>query len=242
MIVHPCTNLFDCLYPQLEDHEEEIIYQHPIYPDIKCNQIGVLYYDESKYATGVNHGIPSLRTIKSNNNKFIGSKWRMCWECYHGKEAPSLVNLWDFNPYNCTKENLYLTKEIPKNEYQYRLHLRKKFAAKTIEKLEAFAARHDHMTIDEIKAHFQLPVFLVSGWDSYRAGRRVKYQPVKSLGSLGKCHTPSKPDDEERVKTMFYANLYLREIAEAMDWGSTSRVRTIVKKNGWKRENPRWKK
>ena len=42
MIVHPARHIFEAKFPSLEDHEEEIFYQHPVH-DIKVNQLGVIY-------------------------------------------------------------------------------------------------------------------------------------------------------------------------------------------------------
>ena len=88
MIIHPTTNYFDALSPQLEDHEPEIFFQHPT-EDIKCNQIGAIYYNEEKYfylnvaIGGVIREAAYRPGEKSRRN--VGSKVRVVWECYTGK-------------------------------------------------------------------------------------------------------------------------------------------------------------
>jgi len=231
MIIHPCTSLFDCKYPELEPHEEEVFYQHPLYSDIKCNQLGVLYYDEDKYYFSQRWGNPILWYTGSNKDN-VGGRYKITWECYHGRVSPGLVNLFDMNPYNCTKDNLYVNCDLKKSEYAERIKYRRRFIYNTVMQLEAFAERHPYMTPGEIMSELNLQRVYRTAWTSHLAGVRVKV-PTEPIN---KPYTKPRPDDDERVKALFFSGATQLEIARAMDWGSTMRVRNMIKKHGWKKE------
>lgn len=240
MIVYPCTNFFDCLFPQLEDQEEEIFFSHPKFPGVKCSQIGTLYYDETKYALLYIRGCLTLRHLKRGIGCYVGAKSKLVWECFHGQTTTQLINLMDFNPYNCTKDNLYRTTDLTKKEYKERLQKKKEFLKKTVDGLDKFAAKHPYLEPEDVEVLLNLPVWLSTGWGLYRSGKRIRDRGGRK--STYKKHTPDRPDDYDKVKEMFFSGVLYKDIAATLNWGSTLRVRKFVEKHGWKRENPRWKK
>ena len=114
MIVHPAKHFFESKFPTLEDHEEEIFFHHPLY-NIKCNQIGVLYYDEEVFVLYQNC---KGNTIKNKEiSKTIGSKTKVAWECYHGEILAGTHFLYvNGNVLDARKENLMAPSKLSKQE------------------------------------------------------------------------------------------------------------------------------
>jgi len=114
MIVYPAKHFFESKFPMLEDHEEEIFFHHPLY-DIKCNQIGVLYYDDEEFVLWQNCKGNTMQNKKINRQ--IGSKTKIAWECYHGEILTGTHFLYaNGNILDLRKENLLFQSNLSKQE------------------------------------------------------------------------------------------------------------------------------
>lgn len=106
MIFYETTNFFDAKYPTLEDHEEEILYQHPEY-DIKCNQLGVLDFGEDNKYGFTSREQYKIKAPGTKGFKMLGHKERIVMECYTGfSHKGKIIYFIDGNPLNHTFKNL----------------------------------------------------------------------------------------------------------------------------------------
>ena len=183
MIYTEAKSLFDAVPPKLEDHEEEIIYVHPALPDISCNQLGVLYFDEDKYVLLENVNGSYLRS-KSNkgDKKSYGTKLRILWECYGGKlygktHSPHIYQI-NANIYDCTRENLLLATEADKKT-QAELNLRKKvFVNESILRLIEIEKKWTPLgySPEELWTLMALPFWLVGARRRHSGEKEVKFK------------------------------------------------------------------
>ena len=166
MIKFPARHVFEAKIPMLEDHEEEIIYTHPTKEGITCNQLGVLYFDESRYVLIENTNGSFLKANDKTNTSH-GTKIRLVWECYRGdvyelSHSPHIYQI-NANIYDYTQENLLLAKEADK-QTQGILNLRKKsFVNESIlhlMKIEKRWAPHG-FSPEELWTLMDLPFWLV---------------------------------------------------------------------------------
>lgn len=177
-------HLFECVYPVLPEHEEEIFFQHPT-EAIKCNQLGVLYYDEERYVTYDLRSGSIVREHAAWNGvkpRLIGSKPKVVWECYHNEKLGNGIHFFyvNSNPLDWTVENLLIQNRLDaksrleagkskslfiKNSVEHLIKLEVKFKEKGIEKKELHQA-------------LQLPTWL-SGARSRYTGPVSKYKVKK---------------------------------------------------------------
>lgn len=181
MIQFPCTSLFDAKIPVLEDHEEEILFFHPIWKGIKCNQLGVVYFDEEKYSSiGLFPNI-TYRTLKSPHT-VLGTKEVVVYECYYGGDFKRKqfyhVN---GNPYDFTPDNL-----IPTNDYKHprreeAKENKKRFLEKTLHHLVRLEEKFNKEGISNQELHdfLMLPLWIRNARRIFRDGK-IRYNKVKN--------------------------------------------------------------
>lgn len=180
LIFKPAKNVFEAISPKLEDHEEEIIYVHPSLPGISCNQIGILYFDESIYALVENTNGSYLRSSNDKNRSY-GTKIRIVWECYKGRvyELPRSPHIYQINAnvYDYTEDNLLLAKEADKKTQDLLNSRRKNFINESIVHLMKIEKRWTPLgfTPDELWTLMGLPFWLV-GARRRHDGEKVKSQ------------------------------------------------------------------
>jgi hypothetical protein len=107
------ANYFELILPTLEADEEEVWFTHP-FENIKCNQLGILDFDDQEYLM-VDLPTKSCYLRKRNHEgKFvisIGTKSNVVWECYHQKKYKTRILHTNHNEKDYTFDNLYYTGE-----------------------------------------------------------------------------------------------------------------------------------
>ena len=223
MIVHPARHLFEAKFPMLEEHEEEIFYQHPLY-NIKVNQLGVIYCDDSEYGIYDKRGTCVIREHKTLKN--CGNKPRVIWECYHGEILSNAHFLFaNANPMDTRKENLLVSSKIPVKEREIFLARKSRFVKESVEHLMKIEQRMEVVGVDKKQVYeiLQLPYWLEAA--------RVKYKPtrVRLPRSGSKVPKPRTTEAEaDEVERLFLLGLTFYAIIDRMGWSSTSRVKKIV--------------
>jgi len=140
MIYFPCTHLFDAMCPQLEDHEIDIWYQHPLY-DLSCNTLGIIDFGDSLAWTSSPENI-WIRPIDGKERHSLGSREKIVMECYTATLLPNhqFFHI-DNNPYNLTQENLvyfnYRSRDPGLRYYNKKL---RDFLAKTVDYMNSRSA------------------------------------------------------------------------------------------------------
>ena len=182
MIIYPAKNLFQAKFPTLEDHEEEIFYQHPT-EDIKCNQLGVLYYDEDRYSTYPTASGATVREHQKFNKegaRSVGSKIKIIWECYHqeilGIGAHCLFL--NANPLDRTKENILMISKIDPATKKEASRAKAKFISNTVDHLITLERKFEKEGISNQQLHklLQIPNWLTC------ARRKYKGPDAKAAG------------------------------------------------------------
>lgn len=140
------AHIFQCTVPP--PPEEFIYYYHPVFP-IKCDNLGILDFDESRlegfdisgweisfdtkgqvsvskfydYNTSLEQFkelFPGTRTVGASKSLYIGPRERVAYECYTQRRANGEhVNYYNNNPWDLRKDNLFTTNEVPAR-YPYR--------------------------------------------------------------------------------------------------------------------------
>ena len=109
MIIQIPTSYFDCVWPRLEDNEDEEFFYHPTLEGIYCNQIGMLYLDDDLYTQIINGYVYIIPT-----KKIIGRDEEIVWECYHSQILlDDKIDFKDGNHLNRTRDNLYIKSREP---------------------------------------------------------------------------------------------------------------------------------
>jgi predicted metallo-beta-lactamase superfamily hydrolase len=152
-------HLFECMYPVLKEKEKEIFFKHPT-EDIKCNQLGVIYYDEERYVcydTRTGSVIKELEKWNKKAARTIATKNKVIWECYHqdNLEAGTQFLFTNGNPLDLTKDNLLAItrlepevrksasetkKRFIKNSVDYLVHMESKFEKRGMDKPALYEA------------------------------------------------------------------------------------------------------
>jgi hypothetical protein len=226
MIVHPAKHYFECMFPTLEDGEEEHFYQHPLY-DIKVNQLGVIYCDESVY--GIYDKVDTTMVRQQATGKSCGTKARVIWECYAGQ----IVNTPHFfyvnaNPLDTRKENMVLSGPLSAKERAPYLRTKARFIRASVEHLMKLEGRMEAVGIDKDQLY---DLLLLPQW---LKGARVKYLPPKppkqqKKYSRGTPKTRTTQAEIEEVIKLYNMGLTFYAIIDRMGWTSTSRIKKIAK-------------
>lgn len=174
MIRHSSNHWFECLYPTLEPGEEEIFYQHPT-EGFKCNQLGVLYYDEARYVVYDLLRASVVRELAVWNGdkmRALGSKFKIVWECYHGEiiEGRSHFTLANNNPLDLTRENLLLTTNVDKKDRLRMAAKKSRFVKASAEYLVGIEPKYEKRGMDnqQLYKSLLLPNWLITARKKYK--------------------------------------------------------------------------
>ena len=158
---------FECLYPMLAEDEEEVFYQHPT-EGIKCNQLGILFYDEDRYVAYDMVTGSVVREFGSYNGdkiRIVGAKPKIIWECYHQEKLGSGSHFLflNGNPLDLTKENLLTVSKTDPITKAFATEARRRFIYNSVEHLVKLEAKYDKRGIDKDTLHklLSLPNWLV---------------------------------------------------------------------------------
>jgi len=238
MIVHPAKHLFQAKFPSLEDGEEEIFYQHPLY-DIKVNQLGVVYCDNEVFGIYDKGDTSMVRHQKTK--KAVGTKHRIIWECYSGEIVHSPHFFYaNGNPLDTRKENMILSGPLSAKERTPYLRIKTKFVQASVEHLVKLEAKMEAVGISKTELYAML---LLPHW---LKGARSRWTPDQNLNQKSKDNSksllPANPDkarttpqEVEEVVRLFNLGLSFYAIMQYMGWNSTSRLKKIAKDHGLER-------
>ena len=224
MIVYPAKHLFEAKFPTLEDDEEEIFFHHPVH-DIKCNQLGVIYCNESIYGVYDKRGTSMVRVTKTSIS--VGTKCKVVFECYTGKtiHSPHFFYV-NGNPLDLRKENLVVSGPLSGKEREPYLKTKNRFIKASVEHLLKLEAKMEVQGIDKTELHemLLLPQWLIGARERYVAP--APKQPRITSRGVAKPRTTDEEADE--IEKLFYMGLTFYAIIDRMGWKSTSRVKKIV--------------
>jgi hypothetical protein len=174
MIIYPAKNLFQAKFPTIEDHEEEIFFQHPK-EDIKCNQLGVLYYDEDRYSVYTTVSGSTIREHEKYNKvgaRSVGSKIKIIWECYHHEtlETGAHFLFLNANPLDLTKENVLIISRIDPITKKEAAKAKSKFVSNSIDHLMVLERKFEKEGISNQQLHklLQIPNWLACARKKYK--------------------------------------------------------------------------
>lgn len=210
MIIPKCTHFFNATYPVLEDHEEEIWYNHFQLP-LKCNQLGLLIFDDD-FDVQYN-SIKGDYSVKTGTSKrSLGTRQKLVWECYYGIACVgSMVMFKDANPFNLTQENLWRV-ESGSTFKRYNA-IKNEFTQKTFEYLSEKAKKYEERGVD-IKDYIEilaLPLWL----------EKICKRQLRGLAKPEKRTYTKDPMDQlekyRKIKLMQEAGLGRKKIAEILD-------------------------
>lgn len=222
MIVYPAKHLFEAKFPSLEDDEEELFYQHPVY-NLKVNQLGVIYCDEIEYAIYDKGDTSVVRDQKTR--KSCGSKLRVIWECYTGEiiHSPHFLFV-NANPLDTRKENLILSRQMGEKEKAPYLKKKKKFVEATVDHLMKMEARMEKRGIDRKQLYEMLilPYWAISA-------RQRKEEGLPPIVKAGGYHGKTTTEQADEVAKLFLQGLSSYAIMKRMDWTSVSRIKKVIR-------------
>ena len=225
MIVHPARHIFEAKFPSLEDHEEEIFYQHPVH-DIKVNQLGVIYCNESIFSIYDKRGTSIVRIMKTGLS--FGSKTKVIYECYTGKTVSSPHFFFaNGNPLDTRKENLVMSGPLSGKEREPYIRIKNRFIKASVEHLVKLETKMEAVGIGKTELHelLLLPQWLKAARERYVPPTAPKQQRVTSKG-VAKPRTTEEEADE--IERLFHMGLTFYAIIDRFGWSSTSRVKKIV--------------
>ncbi len=233
MIVHPSRHWFEAMFPSLEDGEEEIFYQHPLY-DIKVNQLGVIYCDNDVY--GIYDKTDTSMVRHQITRKSVGTKTRIIWECYTGELVftPHFFYV-NGNAMDTRKENMVLSGPLSAKDRQPYLRTKTRFTQASVEHLMKIEARMEKVGVDKNQVYeiLQIPQWLRSARKKYLPPKPPKQQKKYTRGTP-KIRTT--PEEVEEVIKLYNMGLTFYAIIDRMGWTSTSRIKKIAKDHGLGRE------
>jgi hypothetical protein len=224
MIVHPARHLFEAKFPTLEDHEEEVFYQHPVH-DIKCNQLGVIYCDEGTFGVYDKRGTSMVRVTKTSNS--VGTKPKVVWECYTGETVFSPHFFFaNANPLDLRRENLVMSGPLSAKEREPYIRIKRQFVQASVEHLVGLEARMEVQGIDRKQLYEML---LLPHW---LTGARERYVPPTPKQQRATSRGVSKPrttqEEGDEIERLFHMGLTFYAIIDRFGWSSTSRIKKIV--------------
>ena len=223
------TNFFDAMSPILEDHEEEILYKHPVH-EIECNQLGILYFDEDVYT--YKQGRNGIY-LQDKGKKTVGSKGILIWECYRGITCDSVWspyvyhlngNLMDYTP-----DNIMIAKEIPPDFKQTALKNRNTFVINSVKRLMQLEQKYLPRGIEkkELNAMFSVP-----GWLALARNKiKTHADREKPKRSYVKGDSKVTAEETEKVITLYMDGWGQLAIAQEMGWRSRWKVKKIITVN-----------
>jgi hypothetical protein len=226
MIVYKANHWFDAMFPSLEDGEKEIFYQHPLY-DIKVNQLGVIYCDNSVF--GIYDKVDTSMVRSQITRNSIGTKTRIIWECYTGEilNTPHFFFV-NANPLDTRKENMVLSGPLSAKDRAPYLRTKNSFIQASVEHLMKVEDRMEKVGVDQTQLHelLLLPQWLKSARKKYLPPKPPKQQKKYSKGTP---KTRSTPEEIAEVIKLYNMGLTFYAIIDRMGWTSTSRIKKIAK-------------
>ena len=227
MIVHPARHFFEAKFPTLEDHEQEVFYQHPVH-DIKVNQLGVIYYNESIFSIYDKRGTSVVRFLKTG--KGLGNKTKIIWECYTGEtfHAPHFFFA-NGNPLDTRRENLILCAPLSATARQPYIRIKRAFVQASVEHLLKLETRMAAVGIGKTELYemLSLPQWLV--------GARERYVPptdqppkAKKTYTKGTPKIRTTPEEVAEVIRLYNQGQTFYAIIDRFGWSSTSSIKKIV--------------
>jgi len=232
MLVYPARHLFEAKFPQLEDHEEEVFFQHPVHA-IKCNQIGILYFDENIYTFYEKSGFSVVRKIETATTPRVtlGTKQRVIWECYMGRIVVSPHFLYaNGNPLDLRFDNMKVVTDLPRKEWAVYQETRRKFIKASVDHLMKLEVRMEKMGMskDELYTFLLLPNWLM-------AARQKLDGPAKKYFRLDGTRIRTTPEQADEVERMYKEGMTMYAIIKVMGWTTNQRVKKVVKDRGLSR-------
>lgn len=180
MIRRDPKHWFECLYPTLEKKDKEIFFKHP-FEDIKCNQLGVLYYDEERYVAYDSRTGSVVREHLAWNGKAVrvlGSRSKVVWECYHQEklESGSHFIFMNCNTLDWSMENLLILSKLDANTKSEVTKARSEFIKNTVEHLVKLEAKYEKRGIEQKQLHdlLQIPNWLSGARSRYKGAKYAK--------------------------------------------------------------------
>lgn len=173
---------FECLYPVLGESEEEIFYHHPT-EEIKCNQIGILFYSDERY---VSYDMPTgsvVREFSSYNKgkmRIVGAKPKIIWECYYGRplESGSHFLFLNGNPLDVSKDNLLAINKTDPTTKAIAIEVKREFIYNSVQHLVKLEEKYKKRGIDPETLH---KLLIIPNWLS---GARKRWKgPVPKAKS-----------------------------------------------------------
>lgn len=222
MIIHPAKHLFEAKFPSLEDHEEEVFFPHPVY-NLKVNQLGALYCDDSEY--GIYDKTGSCIVREHSTMKNCGTKLRVIWECYYGEMASNSHFLFaNANPLDTRKENLILASGLSDKEREPYFSKKKKFVTESVKHLIKIEERMAKMGVEkeQLYAMLMLPYWLKS------AREKNLEAPIKEERLPGSKSWTTEEEANE-VEKLFLQGLSVYAILKRMNWPSTHRIKKVIR-------------
>jgi len=225
MIVHPSRHWFEAMFPMLEDHEEEIFYQHPEH-DIKVNQLGVIYCDNDVY--GIYDNVDNSMVRTQITRRSLGTKTRIIWECYTGQSVftPHFFFV-NGNPLDTRFENMVLSGPVSAKDRQPYLRTKARFIEASVEHLLKLEKRTEAVGVEREQLY---DLLLLPQW---LKGARAKYVPPRPktdrVSSLGTSKPRTTEEEADEVEKLFHMGLTFYAIIDRFGWKSTSRVKNIIR-------------
>lgn len=237
MIIPKPAHLFENCYPKLEEGEEEIFYQHPVY-DLKCNQIGMVYPGES--LTYFSYSVlPDKYNLNDMQNyKTSAPRLKVIAQCFAGSmDIPFRVVPFDGNPYNTTVNNLLYPKSFAKKAYEnhyrfkentldYMLRKDKKLEARNISPIMYWGLQrivHPYRTEYSNATGYNLSLD-DNGIPKMAGvtGDGKKKKPVRKTGVRGKYRTKQEISAlRVKVKGMVNSGIPKSEVAKQLNMTSS---------------------
>jgi len=167
MIIHPANHWFETMMPELEPGEKEIFFKHPV-EDIKCNQLGVIYYDEERYVcydTRTGSVVKEMEKWNKKLTRAVATKNKVIWECYHQDklDAGTQFLFTNGNPLDVTKANLLAITKLDPAVRQNASKIKKQFINASVDHLVKLEAKYKKKGIepDLLQDLLQLPNWLL---------------------------------------------------------------------------------
>lgn len=209
---------FNTDLPKIPEGEPEVFYHHPIL-DLKCNQVGAVYFGDSfeEVSYSPNTEKFTLSKNKADSQRSF-AKFKLITECYLGKEAPRLkretVNgiLTDLRPENVLVQD-YQAKQAKQNTDLF-IH---RSVMYMLEKDTVLEARG--ISPQEYWGEFKLPNYIISKYVDI-TGTPL----IKARNGIYKFSSKRKNDEINKQKKIYKTKEEIKELCD--------RVRYLVDDQG----------
>lgn len=219
MIHFPFTHLFDAMCPQLEEHEIDVWYRHPVY-DLSCNRLGIIVFGDDAIWTSNSREVwitPASTGVRTN----LGSREKIVMECY---TQTTYYNYQFFhldnNPYNLTQENLVFYKNGEPESKYYTKEINK-FLVKTV----AYMTSRNHLLfargVDpyDYWTAMELPDRVINLWKKHNMCREDRGLKRKPRGAYKP--NPKSTEIISQIQELLAQGLGLTAIGRALGINKT---------------------